>query len=161
MDGLEGWREFNVAMVGATAALAGLVIVAASVNIAQIVTAATLTSRLASGIAGLVLALIGSALGLAPEISSLWYGASMIAASLAAAAFSAHAAHQLMTDLDPADRMRPVKSALGFAAPACYLVGGVLLVAGVPGLAWLAAGSLVAIAAALVISWVVLVEVLR
>ena len=37
IEGLELWSEFNVALVGATAALAGLVIVASSVNIAEIV----------------------------------------------------------------------------------------------------------------------------
>ncbi len=41
----------------ATAALAGLVIVASSVNIAEIVKAATITARLGAAIASLVLAL--------------------------------------------------------------------------------------------------------
>src|SRR5687767_3657682 len=54
MEQIEAWSEFNVAMVGATAALAGLVIVAASVNIAEIIKEASLTARLAAGIAGLV-----------------------------------------------------------------------------------------------------------
>jgi hypothetical protein len=39
IDTLEGWTDFNVAMVGATGALAGLVIVAASVNIGDSVKA--------------------------------------------------------------------------------------------------------------------------
>lgn len=39
MEHLEAWHDFNVAMAGATAALAGLVIVAASVNIDKIVKA--------------------------------------------------------------------------------------------------------------------------
>ena len=51
MDQLDAWSEFNVAMVGATAALAGLVIVASSVNIAEIIKSATLTARLAAAIA--------------------------------------------------------------------------------------------------------------
>ena len=41
---IEQWSEFNVAMAGATAALAGLVIVAASVNIGEIVKSRTLTA---------------------------------------------------------------------------------------------------------------------
>jgi hypothetical protein len=45
MDALDTWHEFNVAMLGATAALAGLVIVAASVNITVIIAAPALTSR--------------------------------------------------------------------------------------------------------------------
>ena len=70
MEQLEAWSEFNVAMVGATAALAGLVIVAASVNIGDIIKSVSLTARLAAGIAGLVLALAGSAIGRAMAPSS-------------------------------------------------------------------------------------------
>ena len=44
---LEGWTDFNVAMVGATAALAGLLIVAMSVNIAEIMKSPTLLARAA------------------------------------------------------------------------------------------------------------------
>ena len=49
-----------------------------------------------------------------------------------------------------------------FLAPALYAVGGVLLLFADPsGLVWLAAGAIAAIVAALFVSWVVLVEVLR
>ena len=58
MGALEQWHEFDVAMLGAAAALAGLVIVAASVNIQVIIAAPSLTSRLASAISGLVLAIV-------------------------------------------------------------------------------------------------------
>ena len=78
MEQIEAWSEFNVAMVGATAALAGLVIVAASVNIGDIIKEASLTARLAAGISGLVLALIGSAIGLIPEVGLLPYGVAMV-----------------------------------------------------------------------------------
>ena len=64
------WGDFHVAMVGATAALAGLVIVAASVNIGEIVKAPALTARLGSAIAGLVLAPVVSALGRLPGVSA-------------------------------------------------------------------------------------------
>ncbi|MFJ3833662.1 hypothetical protein ACIPWI_37755 [Streptomyces sp. NPDC090046] len=81
---LEGWNDFNVAMMGSAGALAGLVIVAASVNIAEVVKAPSLTSRLAGGIAGLVLALSGSAVGLVPEVSPMSYGLSMAALAVGA-----------------------------------------------------------------------------
>ncbi len=160
---LDAWSEFNVAMVGATAALAGLAIVAASVNIAEIVKAASLTSRLAAGIAGLVLALVGSAVGLVPGIPAAAYAAVMIAAAAVAGVFQTTAALRILANHDPANRLRVLKSAVGYLAPAAYVVGGVLLLIGspVPGLAWFAVGSIVAIIAALLISWIVLVEVLR
>lgn len=69
MDLIENGSEFHVAMAAATAALAGLVIVAAPVNSAEIIKAASLTARRAGGIAGLVLALSASALALVPAIT--------------------------------------------------------------------------------------------
>lgn len=161
-DYLSGWNEFNVAMVGATSALAGLVIVASSVNIAVIVKAASLTSRLASGIVGLALALTGSALGLIPRLAPAAYGAIVIAAALVAAIIAVTAARGIFTSPDPESRLRPLKAAIGFIAPLCYMVGGALLLAAsADGIAWFAAGAIAAIVAALLISWIALVEVLR
>jgi hypothetical protein len=162
MEQLEAWTDFNVAMAGATAALAGLVIVAASVNIRDIVTSRSLTARLAAGIAGLVLALSGSAIGLIPALPPTVYGAALIVCALLAGAFSVEATRQVFADPVPQSRFRALKSALSFAAPTTYLLGGLLLVAGAPtGLLWFAAGSIVAIVTALIVSWIVLVEVLR
>lgn len=81
MEQVASWSDFNVAMTGATAALAGLVIVAASVNIAQIVGAQSLTSRLGGGIANLVLALTASAIGLIPDITPGAYGVTVLVLS--------------------------------------------------------------------------------
>lgn len=162
MEALENWREFNVAMTGATAALAGLVIVAASVNITEIVTAKSLTARLASAIAGLVLAISGSAVGLIPEITAGAYGFTMIVLAVGAGVFAFDAALRITQNRDPQNRLRPLKSAIGFAVPAAYIIGGVLLASGAPaGLVWFAVGSISAIVAALLVSWIVLVEVLR
>jgi len=55
-EALEAWTDFNVAMVGATAALAGLLIVAMSVNIGEIMKSVTLPPRAAASIAALVMA---------------------------------------------------------------------------------------------------------
>jgi Pyruvate/2-oxoacid:ferredoxin oxidoreductase gamma subunit len=157
------WVDFNVAMVGATAALAGLVIVAASVNIGEIVKAPALTARLGTAIAGLVLALVVSAVGLAPAVPSLVHGAVTVAAALIAAAFALGAARRIFAEHDPRNRMRGVKSGLGFATPAAYFVGGILMLVGDPdaGAVALALGALLSVVVALTISWIVLVEVLR
>ncbi|WP_431803190.1 hypothetical protein [Microbacterium sp. bgisy203] len=162
MDAAEGWHDFDVAMVGATSALAGLVIVAASVNIGYIVKVPSLTSRLGSGIAGLVLALTASAVGLFPGISSLAYGVTVAVAAVLALVFPVEATRRVYQNPDHTHRARPVKAGVGFVAPLAYLVGAVLLIAGAPsGYVLFAAGSILAIIAALIISWVVLVEVLR
>ena len=162
MEQIEAWSEFNVAMAGATAALAGLVIVAASVNIGDIIKEASLTARLAAGISGLVLALIGSAIGLIPDVGALPYGVAMVLLALAAAVFQVQAARRIFENRHPANQLRWVKAAVGFIAPLAYLIGGGLLAAGsIDGLVWFAAGSMIAIVAALLVSWIVLVEVLR
>jgi hypothetical protein len=162
MEQIEAWSEFNVAMVGATAALAGLVIVAASVNIGDIIKEASLTARLAAGISGLVLALIGSAIGLIPGVRELPYGVAMVLLALCAAVFQVQATRRIFENRHPANRIRWLKSAVGFVAPLAYLLGGALLAAGwFDGLVWFAAGSIIAIVAALLVSWIVLVEVLR
>ena len=162
MEQIETWSDFNVAMVGATAALAGLVIVAASVNIGDIIKEASLTARLAAGISGLVLALVGSAIGLIPEVGPVEYGVAMIVIALGAGVFQVQATRRIFENRHPANRMRWLKAAVGFFAPLAYLAGGALLAAGQPGgLVWFAVGSIVAIGAALLVSWIVLVEVLR
>lgn len=161
-NALAGWSEFNVAMAGASAALAGLVIVAASVNIDKIIRAGTLTARLGAAIASLVLALVASAVGLIPQLDLTWYGIVVIVSALAAGAFQFHATRVIVSDPAPQQRARFAKSVLGWLPVAAYVAAGVLLVLGGPsGLVLTAAGCLLAVIAAIVVSWVVLVEVLR
>lgn len=156
------WTDFNVAIAGATAALAGLVIVAASVNIADIVKSRTLTARLGSGIVMLVLALVVSAIGLMPGIDGVWFGVAVVSVALVATAFQVATARLLVVDHNPRDRGRWAKALLGFLPAAAYLVAGLLTLGGVAaGLYAAAAGAVLAIVAALIVSWVALVEVLR
>lgn len=162
MDQLDAWSEFNVAMVGATAALAGLVIVASSVNIAEIIKSAALTVRLAAAIASLVLAIVVTGMGLVPDIGSIAYGVVIAAATVVAAIFQIHATIMIARDKTPARVSRFFKSALGFAPVVTYLFAAVMLIVGVPGALLIAAvAALLAIVAAIVVSWVALVEVLR
>jgi hypothetical protein len=159
---LDGWNEFNVAMMGATAALAGLLIVAASVNIAEIIKAASIASRLAAGLAGLVLAIVASGIGLIPDIPHLVYGLAITALALAAGIFSFQASRRIYENHHPANRQKLVKSAVGFVAPLAYLVGGVLALAGSPsGVLWAAVGAIASIVAGILMSWIALVEILR
>jgi len=161
-DELELWAEFNVAMVGATAALAGLVIVASSVNIGEIVKARSLTARLGAGIASLVLAIVASGLGLMPTITPLWFGILLLVSAATAAAFQVQATRAIFADHDPAARAKLGKAIFGFLPIAAYTVGAVAILLGHPaGLSLAAAGCILAIVAGIVVSWVVLVEVLR
>lgn len=120
---LAEWSEFNVAMAGASAALAGLVIVAASVNIDKIIHAGTLTARLGAAIASLVLALVASGAALIPQLDLLGYGIVVLACTLVAGAFQVHAMRVIMRDRAPEQRGRVAKSALGYLPIAAYLAG--------------------------------------
>lgn len=161
-DELELWSEFNVAMVGATAALAGLVIVAASVNIGEIVKARSLTARLGAGIATLVLAIVASGLGLMPTITPLWFGILLLVSAAAAGVFQMLASRAIFADHDPAARAKLAKSVFGFLPIGLYVVAAISIMLGHPaGLSFAAAGCILAIVAGILVSWVVLVEVLR
>ncbi|MFK4837806.1 hypothetical protein ACI3KY_18920 [Microbacterium sp. ZW T2_14] len=162
MEQIEAWSEFNVAMVGATAALAGLVIVASSVNIAEIIKSNTLTARLAAAIAALVLAIIVTGVGLVPGVGMLWYGVVIGASTLVAAIFQVHATLVIVRDPDPEHVGRLLKTVLGFAPIIAYAAASIALLLGQPaGLTIAAAATLLAIVSAIVVSWVALVEVLR
>lgn len=163
MDPLADWADFHVAIVGATAALAGLVIVAASVNIGDIVKTPSLTSRLAAAIAGLVLALAVAALALVPRIPLLMLGAGALALAVLGLVFAASAGMRIVQNRHPENRLRALKIVLAALTPALYATGAVVLLIGAEdtGLALFAVGAIFAVIAALLVSWIVLVEVLR
>lgn len=160
---LASWSEFNVAMVGATAALAGLLIVAMSVNIAEIMKSVTLPPRAASSIAALVLAITAAAFGLIPGQPVTAYGIEVLVAALLAGLFQLHAIRVVMREdsVSPFDRV--LKSIAGVLPVAAFLGGAVLVIVGAAeaGLIAMAVGSVLSIVAALLMAWVVLVEVLR
>ena len=162
VDALEVWKDFDVAMVGALAALAGLVIVAASVNIADIVTDASLVARLAAAVATLVLGLVVSAVGLMPVLSLTSFGVLVLLATAVAGPFQVIAASRILHNRSATNQMRAVKAGLGFLPLLAYLAGGVITVTGgSAGLSLVALGSMLSIVSGLTVSWVVLVEILR
>lgn len=159
--GLEGWSDFNVAMVGATAALAGLVIVAASVNVEAIIKSLSLTARLATVIANLMVALAGSAIALMPGVDGRGYGVAVLLLGGCSLGFHVHAVRRIRAESSNG-RLQQAQVLSGFVAPLGFLVGGALVLAGSPsGVVWFGCASIVAIAYTLGISWIVLIEVLR
>ena len=163
-EALEPWKDFNVAMVGATAALAGLLIVAMSVNIATIMASATLPARAGASVATLVLAIVAGAFGLVPGQPVELYGAEVLVGAVAAGVFQVHSMRVLATkDRVSSKWGRLAKATVGVLPLLAFLVGGVLLVTGVAaaGLAFVAVGSVLAVITSILLAWVVLVEVLR
>jgi hypothetical protein len=156
---LADWSDLFVAAAGASAALAGLIIVAMSVNIETIVKFETLPSRAAATIALMVLVVVVSIGGLVPELPIVPLGWIVVAASLVG----------LVVALESGWRM--VKSGLGsgiakslvvLAPIVAMAIGGGMLAAGdITGLYAIAAGMALAFVGAVLNSWVLLVEIRR
>jgi hypothetical protein len=158
------WSEFNVAVAGAGAALAGLLIVALSVNIKQIAESRGLAARAGAAVAALILGVVLCCAALIPG-QVLWgFGVQVLVLTALCLVIAVIAARAVVADPTRGDyhRFDPPVIALFVAPPALFAVGGVLLVASAPaGLVWVAAGSIVAVVGAIAFSWIALVEVLR
>ena len=164
MDALEGWSEFNVALVGAAGALAGLLIVALSVNIATIVQSRQVLERAGAAIAALLLAVVVCAIGLIPGQPGWAYGAEVLIAAAVAGVFGARAAISVAQDRGAPNAVARVLKAALSMLPALLAAGGgmAVLLGAVPlGLGLVAASVLLSVVAGVVIAWVALVEVLR
>ena len=157
------WSTFFSALVEASAALTGLIFVAVSINLAQIVKLKQLVSRSAKALLSLMGVLLSSTLCLIPaqgrvglgwEIAAvgaiIWVGATysqqMAAHKNPYVGIKGKVYHFVLTQI----------SAVPFA------VGGVSLVLGRGGgLYWLAAGAVFSLAGSLQDAWVLLIEIQR
>lgn len=164
MDELIGWSDFNVAIIGVAGALAGLLIVALSVNISRIISSRQLMARAAASIAALLLCVVVGAVQLVPGQSWPALGAEIVLAAGFASAFAVQAAGAAMAkDAAPSLGWRLLKVGLALAPPLVMLAAGLCLLLAQPslGLGLAALASLTAIVASVVIAWIALVEVLR
>src|SRR5271154_2281559 len=83
MIGIAAWRDFFGACAGASAALAGLIFVALSVNIAEILKFEHPPARAAAAMGALMLILTVSLAALAPQPPA-WLGVEVLALTLLA-----------------------------------------------------------------------------
>jgi hypothetical protein len=162
---LASWAAFYTACAGAGAALAGLVIVAVSVNVKTIIGIPGMAARAGATISSLVLIVIASALGLIPGQTDLALGFEMLAASAIALAIAVNSAVKMFPGT-PERRHRVLeaaaKSSLQLVPVAAFVIGSVLLITGSgAGFGWVALGVILAFAGCVLDAWVVLVEILR
>lgn len=151
-------------MAGASAALAGLIIVAISVNVADIIKYPQLPTRAAAAITALVSVLLVSVTGLAPQ-PLLAFGVEV--AVLGAISWTAHfRSGVVVVRLNRADA-RPLGEALfhvllGQLQALPLVVGGILIAVGVPAGPFVLLGGIVAVFAFTMLeAWVLLIEILR
>jgi hypothetical protein len=158
----DAWHDFAMAVAGASAALAGLLFVAVSINLTRILSFPKLPSRAGQTLIMLVTPLIISVLILIPQDpdalgAELLAGAAVLVLPLARLNGPSTRTEEERLNGYLLTRVGPAAIVVAFLA-----VAGATLVAGVGGgLYWFAPVVLVAIVAGLGNAWVLLVEILR
>jgi hypothetical protein len=162
------WHDFFVAEVGASAALVGLLFVALSINVTQILKYSWLPARGAQTLVVLTGSLLEASLMLLPAASGKPAALVLIVVGLVTWLLSLLLARNFVNGLN---RQREVVVprdwtygyfVLAQVATLPAVVGAVLLYVGDPaGRYWIAGGLLVTIVFALANSWILLIEILR
>jgi modulator of FtsH protease len=168
VDQMEAWHDFFIALVGAIAALVGLLFVALSINLAQILAYTWLPARGAQTLVVLTGALVQGALPLLPAASSkpvalIALGIAIVTWGLSVAlvrSFIAGVNAQKAVTLPP--MWAPSYALFAQVATLPAVAGAALLLAGhADGYYWIAAGMLATVVFALYNAWVLLVEIMR
>jgi len=162
-EAIAEWHDFFVAVVGAAAALAGLVAVAISINLHRILEYANLPGRAAEALAQPVCAMLVGGFSLMPLRSAPVLGMAIAASGLLLCIISAMSqirAFKLMSG-------QPVKwwrdrMLMSLVSGPPVVIGGALIALGMPnGMYWAGVGVLLSLAMAVANTWVLLVEILR
>jgi hypothetical protein len=157
-----GWSDFAVATAGAAAALAGLVMVAISVNIRAILDLPGVPARAAAAVGSLVLVVVTSLLLLIPGQPVTALGTEVLLATLAALWLHVVSLNQITLQSARPRSARVLSVPLAAAQLLPQAVGGILLVLAADGaLAWLAAGLVLTVLGSMLDAWVLMVEILR
>jgi len=156
------WSDLFVATAGASAALAGLVFVAVSINIDRILGEAGLPDRALETVLLLLSVVLVSVVGLIPGQSSGALGAELLFVSLTVALVVYRLPTIGSANFAPPRSWVWTRWGVRVAGTLPLVVGGlsVLLEAG-GGLYWIVAGIVFAIVGAVANAWVLLVEILR
>ncbi len=155
------WHDFFIGTIGAAAALTGLLFVAISINLEQILHYPQLPGRAAGTLGILVSALVVSGFVLAPGQGSRALGVEIAATGTIVAAQAVWVSHGKGAPGDPASWQ--IQHLATLLLPGVVLiVGGLSLVAGEGGgLYWVFGAILLAFVSASLNAWVLLVEIKR
>jgi modulator of FtsH protease len=158
-----GWENLFVAEAGASAALAGLLFVAVSINLARILQGPGLPGRAGEAISLLIAVLVVSTLVLVPGQSRVVLGAELLAAGLCG--WSVQVGIQtgaVRGRVAPSRALLLRRIVLAQAATLPFVVAGAsLLLRAGGGLYWLVPGVVLCLVVAVLDAWVLLVEILR
>lgn len=158
---MEGWNDFFVAQIGASAALLGLLFVAVSLNLSRILSLPSLPDRALVALGLLLVILIVSSLMLVPGQPALARGGALVV--VGGALLLAGARLLLRHPGEPGAIKRTVNLVLFVLATAPYVAAGAALLAGLPGLGMLlvAIAIVLSFGKAVLDAWVLLIEINR
>jgi hypothetical protein len=158
---LDQWHDFGVGVAGASAALAGLLVVAVSINVQAILTGRGLPERAAATLVMFTTPLLASVVLLTPDLARGLAGTVLLVIGVVAGA-----ALGWWHRVRPPQRSRlqwflsPVLPSAATVVPTA-LAGLGLLLDGAGGLYWLLVAVLAAVVGGLSQAWVLLIEILR
>jgi modulator of FtsH protease len=158
----EHWSDFFVAGAGANAALAGLVIVAISINLKAIVESRLLSMRAGETVIMLGGGLVVCMLSLVPGQPVTVLGGEVLVLGLLLAGTMRLIFHKAKRGEDGNEK-RWVRILLNYGASFPLVLCGISLLGwhGGGGLYWLVPAVLMAMLGGLINSWILLVEILR
>jgi hypothetical protein len=155
------WHDFFLGTIGAAAALTGLLFVAISINLEQILKYPQLPGRAAGTLGILVSALVVSGFALAPGQGNRTLGIEIAVSGVIVAVQAIWVTHGKGTPDEPQSWLIQHLASLLLPSIA-FMAGGVSLIAGGGGgLYWVLAGVLLVFVSASINAWVLLVEILR
>ena len=161
---MEAWSDFFLGELGAAGALAGLLVVAMSINIERILATPSLPRRAAQTLIVIGGALVISSFALFPG-QPLWvFGWEVLAVGAVIGASGLVHLPRALAGLKRGEPLTWTLTPLTLVAVATLpmLVGSVFLIAGdASGLYWVATAVIFCMIAALLNGWVLLVEILR
>jgi len=162
--GPEQWHDLFVAVAGASAALAGLLFVAVSINVERILKYEGLPERGIEALAMLLVPLVVSIAGLLPGQSHVPLGIELlvISAVLLGIMRRLPIAHHLPDGIETPPRYVLNRQTVRLTGSVLLLLGALAeLFAVAGGLYWVAAAIVLLILGAVINAWVLLVEILR
>jgi hypothetical protein len=156
------WSDFAVMLGGAFAALAGLLFVAVSINVREIVGTAGLPARALQTLVLFTTPLVAAIVLLVPDQSRRLVGAELLVAAVVVGVVLARQHRRSRSDFQAPFGSRFFRVLVDGVVFAALGAAGATLIAGAGGgLYWLVPATLAALAGGLTNAWVLLVEILR
>jgi hypothetical protein len=160
-DAMQGWHDFFVAEAGASAALAGLLFVAISINLTRILEFRHLPARAAEALLALISVLVIATFALVPRQSYLAFGIEIGVTGLVVWEMQSVALTRTWKGAHPQAK-RALRVLANQLPPLPFVLAGGFLVAGHPnGIYWVVPGVLLSFAAGIFGAWILLIEIQR